>query len=64
MKALYLSSPMDQFEIKPFFGDFLGLIYTPLGFITNMFIYFVIVILMINLLYIHGGFKSIVNING
>ena len=29
-----------------------------------MFIYFVIVILMINLLYIHGGFKSIVNING
>ena len=37
MKALYLSSPMDQFEIKPFFGNFLGLIYTPLGFITQSY---------------------------
>jgi len=63
MTPLYLHSPMDQFEIKPFFGDFLGLIYTPLGFITNVFIYFVIVVLIINLLYIHGGFKNRVNIN-
>jgi F-type H+-transporting ATPase subunit a len=59
-----LSSPMDQFEIKSFLGDFLGLIHTPLGFITNIFVYIVIVLTVCYLLFIHGGFKNLINING
>jgi hypothetical protein len=35
----FLNSPMDQFEIKPFLGEFLGLNYTPVGLITNILIY-------------------------
>lgn len=59
-----LMSPMDQFEIKPFFGEFLGLNYTPLGFITNISIYIGLVILFILLFYFYAGFKEKVKING
>ena len=34
-----LASPMDQFEIKPFFGEFLGLNYTPIGLFTISLFY-------------------------
>jgi len=43
----YLNSPMDQFEIKPFLGEFLGLNYTPIGLVTNILVYIGLVITFI-----------------
>jgi hypothetical protein len=60
----YLNSPMDQFEIKPFFGEFLGLNYTPLGFFTNILIYIGLVVIFTILFYIYGSFKDSIKING
>jgi len=57
-------SPMDQFEIKPFLGDFLGLSYTPIGFITNISIYIGLVVFFVLLFYIYGNFKENIKING
>ena len=59
-----LNSPMDQFEIKPFFGEFLGLNYTPLGFITNILIYITLVVLFSLVFYIYGNFKENIKVNG
>lgn len=59
-----LSSPMDQFEIKPFFGDFLGLNYTPIAFLTNIMIYISLVVCFILLFYLYGSFKNNIKING
>jgi F-type H+-transporting ATPase subunit a len=59
-----LNSPMDQFEIKPFFGEFLGLNYTPLGFITNILVYISLVVLFTIIFYIYGNFKDNIKING
>jgi F-type H+-transporting ATPase subunit a len=58
------ASPMDQFEIKPFFGTFLGLSYTPLGWITNISIYIGLVVLFALIFYIYGNFKDNTKING
>ena len=57
-------SPMDQFEIKPFFGELLGLNYTPIAFITNIMVYISLVIIFILLFYIYGSFKENIKING
>jgi hypothetical protein len=38
---------MDQFEIKPFLGEFLGLNYTPIGLITNILVYIGLVVTFI-----------------
>jgi F-type H+-transporting ATPase subunit a len=59
-----LLSPMDQFEIKPFFGEFLGLNYTPLGLLTNISVYIGLVVFFILLFYLYAGFKERVKING
>ena len=59
-----LYSPMDQFEIKPFFGQLWGLNYTPVGLITNILVYIVLVDLYILYLYIYGSFKENIQING
>jgi len=58
------NSPMSQFEIRPFFGQFLGLSYTPLGWITNISIYIVFVVVFALVFYIHGNFKENIKING
>ena len=42
-----LNSPMDQFEIKPFLGEFLGLNYTPIGLITNILVYIGLIVTFI-----------------
>jgi uncharacterized membrane protein len=55
---------MDQFEIKPFFGSFLGLSYTPIGFITNIAVYISLVTMFILVFYIYGNFKESIKING
>jgi hypothetical protein len=60
----FLNSPMDQFEIKPFLGEFLGLNYTPLGLITNILIYIGLTIVFILLFYIYASFKNTITING
>jgi len=57
-------SPMDQFEIKPFLGNFLGLNYTPVGLITNISVYIGLVVFFILLFYIYGNFKESIKING
>jgi F-type H+-transporting ATPase subunit a len=57
-------SPMDQFEIKPFLGKFLGLNYTPIGLITNIFVYIIIVLILAEIYFIYGGFKNEIKING
>ena len=57
-------SPMDQFEIKPFLGNFLGLNYTPIGLITNISVYIGIVVFLILLFYTYGTFKESLKING
>jgi hypothetical protein len=57
-------SPMDQFEIKPFFGDFLGLNYTPVGFITNISVYISLVTIFVIVFYLYGNFKDNIKING
>jgi F-type H+-transporting ATPase subunit a len=59
-----LMSPMDQFEIKPFFGELLGLNYTPLGFVTNISVYIGLVVSFVLLFYFYGGFKEKIKING
>jgi F-type H+-transporting ATPase subunit a len=59
-----LNSPMDQFEIRPFFGEFLGLNHTPLGFITNILVYISLVVLFTLTFYIYGNFKENIRING
>lgn len=59
-----LFSPMDQFEIKPFFGDFLGLSYTPLGFITNISVYITLVTIFVIVFYLYGNFKENIKVNG
>jgi len=57
-------SPMDQFEIKPFLGNFLGLNYTPIGLITNISVYIGLVVFFIFLFYLYGNFKESIKING
>jgi len=57
-------SPMDQFEIKPFLGEILGLNYTPLGLISNISVYIGLVVTLIILFYIYGSFKNTIKING
>jgi len=59
-----LHSPMDQFEIQPFFGNFLGLNYTPVGLITNILVYIGLVVAFILLFYVYGSFKNNIKING
>jgi len=59
-----LSSPMDQFESKPFFGEFLGLNYTPIGLFTNIMVYIGLVVAFTLFLYIYGTFKENIKING
>jgi len=59
-----LLSPMDQFEIKPFFGEFLGLNYTPVGLFTNILVYIGLVVTFTLLFYIYGAFKDNIKING
>jgi len=58
-----LLSPMDQFEIKPFFGELLGLNYTPIGFITNISVYIVLVTIFVLIFYLYGNFKDNIKIN-
>jgi hypothetical protein len=60
----HLHSPMDQFEIKPFFGELLGLNYTPIGLFTNILVYIGLVVTFTLLFYIYGGFKNTIKING
>lgn len=60
----FLNSPMDQFEIKPFLGEFLGLNYTPLGLITNILIYIGLTVAFIWFFYIYASFKNTITING
>jgi uncharacterized membrane protein len=55
---------MDQFEIKPFLGNFLGLNYTPIGLITNISVYIGLVVFFILLFYIYGNFKESLKLNG
>jgi hypothetical protein len=57
-------SPMDQFEIKPFFGEFLGLNYTPVGLFTNILVYIGLVVTFTILFYLYGTFKDSIKING
>jgi len=57
-------SPMDQFEIKPFLGGFLGLNYTPIGLITNLSVYIGLVVLLVFGFYNNSGFKNNIKING
>jgi len=64
MSELNVFSPMDQFEIKPFFGDFLGLNYTPVGFITNIFVYITLVTIYVLVFYLYGNFKENIKIDG
>jgi len=59
-----LYSPMDQFEIKPFFGEFLGLNYTPVGLFTNILVYIGLVVTFTILFYVYGAFKESIKING
>jgi len=59
-----LYSPMDQFEIKPFFGEFLGLNYTPIGLFTNILVYIGLVVIFTFLFYVYGAFKDNIKING
>jgi len=57
-------SPMDQFEIKPFFGEFLGLNYTPVGLFTNILVYIGLVVIFTIFFYVYGAFKDSIKING
>jgi F-type H+-transporting ATPase subunit a len=59
-----LNSPMDQFEIKPFLGDFLGLSHTPIGFISNILVYIGLVVIFISLFFVYGTFKNNIKMNG
>ena len=57
-------SPMDQFEIKPFFGEITGLNYWPIGHLTNIMVYISLVVTFIVFFYIYGTFKENIKING
>jgi hypothetical protein len=57
-------SPMDQFEIKPFFGQITGLNYLPVGHLTNIMVYICLVVAFIIFFYIYGTFKENIKING
>ena len=57
-------SPMDQFEIKPFLGHFLGLSHTPLGWITNLSVYVGIVVFLAFNFYAFTGFNNSIKLNG
>jgi F-type H+-transporting ATPase subunit a len=57
-------SPMDQFEIKPFFGDFLGLNYTPVGSLTNISVYICLVVLIIIYFYMYSNSVHNLKISG
>jgi hypothetical protein len=59
-----LNSPMDQFEIKPFLGEFLGLNFTPIGLITNILVYIQLVVVFTYLFYVYATFKDSIRING
>jgi hypothetical protein len=59
-----MTSPMDQFEIKPFFGEFLGLNYTPVGMFTNILVYIGLVVIFTIFFYVYGSFKDSIKING
>lgn len=64
MENIYNLSPMDQFEIKPFFGEWYGLHKTPLGSITNLFIYIDLVTIFIILFFLFGTSRKNISING
>jgi len=64
INSVVLNSPMDQFEIKPFFGQLLGLNYTPMRLITNILVYIGIAVTLTLLFYIYGNFKDKIKING
>jgi len=64
LKDGILNSPMDQFEIKPFFGEFLGLNYTPVGLITNILVYIGLIVAFILIFYIYASFKYTIAMNG
>jgi len=64
IKFTTLNSPMDQFEIKPFFGEFLGLNYTPVSLFTNILVYIGLVVTFTILFYVYGAFKDNIKING
>jgi F-type H+-transporting ATPase subunit a len=57
-------SPMDQFEIRPFFGEFLGLNFISLGFFTNILVYIGLVVIFTIFFYLYGTFKENIKING
>jgi len=57
-------SPMDQFEIMPFLGTFMGLNNTPIGLFTNIMVYIGIVVLVLININIYGTFKGNIKING
>ena len=62
--STFNQSPMDQFEIKPFFGGFLGLNYTPVGLFTNILVYIGLVVTFTIIFYVYGAFKDSIKING
>jgi len=63
MSTIKVFSPMDQFEIKPFFGELWGLNYTPIGLITNISIYIGLVSIFVLIFYIYGNFKEDIKID-
>jgi F-type H+-transporting ATPase subunit a len=57
-------SPMDQFEIQPFFSQYAWWNLTPAGIITNIFVYIALVTIFTILFYLYGTFKNNIKING
>ena len=57
-------SPMDQFEIKPFLGEFMGLNHTPVAFITNILVYITLVVIFILSFYLYGSYKKNIKLDG
>jgi F-type H+-transporting ATPase subunit a len=64
ISGINVYSPMDQFEIKPFFGNIFGINYTPLGFVTNISVYISLVTLFIIIFYVYGNFKDNIKVDG
>jgi F-type H+-transporting ATPase subunit a len=60
-KEINQLSPMDQFEIVPFFSTFIG---TPIGLFTNIMVYIGIVVWLVLNVSIFGTFKKNIKING
>jgi F-type H+-transporting ATPase subunit a len=56
-------SPMDQFEIQPFFSQYAWWNITPALF-TNIFVYIALVTMFTILFYLYGTFKNNIKING